>query len=179
MPEGESPCYKMARWQRAKSHFHFEIKQRLYEFSSICIEVCCLLRIDVGRVNSLKGGDGDVGNVSVQLVDAVLVFVTLAGESDADSDRDTLDTLGPKVFVEAGVDTDVLRTHLLLSEITDRLDSSGRTSLGSDTEDAFMHMDGILASDDLVDRALSGFLLGLLRCRRHLKIFKCFSVLNY
>ena len=33
-------------------------------------------------MNSLKGGDGDVGNVSVQLVDAVLVFVTLAGESE-------------------------------------------------------------------------------------------------
>jgi len=115
-----------------------------------------------------------VGNVSVQLVDAVLVFVTLAGESDADPDWDTLDTLGPKVFVEAGVDTDILRAHLLLSEVTDRLDSSGRASLGSDTEDAFMHVDGILPSDDFVDRALSGLLFGFLRCRRHLYYFKVF-----
>ena len=47
---------------------------------------------------------------------------------DADPDWDTLDTLGPKVFVEAGVDTDVLRTHLLLSEITDRLIKSNKTA---------------------------------------------------
>jgi len=136
--------------------------------------ISCLFRVDVGRVNSLEGGDGDVGDVSVQLVDAVLVLVTLAGESDADPDWDTLDALGPKVLVEAGVDTDVLRAHLLLSEVTDRLDSSGRAPLGSDTKDAFMHMDGILASDDLVDRALSGLLFGFLRCRRHLYNFKVF-----
>ena len=46
-----------------------------------------LLRINVGRVDSLEGGDGDVGNVGVQLVDAVLVFVALAGESKKGAGR--------------------------------------------------------------------------------------------
>merc|ERR1719333_909122 len=95
-----------------------------------------LLRIDVGRVDSLEGGDRDVGDVGVQLVDAVLVFVTLAGESDTHSDGDALDTLGPEMFIQAGIDTDILRSHLLLGEVTDRLDGSGSASLGSDTEDA-------------------------------------------
>ena len=41
-------------------------------------------------MNSLEGGDGDVGNVSVQLVDAVLVFVTLAGESEERIHRENI-----------------------------------------------------------------------------------------
>jgi len=131
--------------------------------------ISCLFRVDVGRVNSLEGGDGDVGDVGVQLVDAVLVLVALAGESDANPDRDTFDTLGPKMFVEAGVDTNVLRAHLLLREVTDRLDSSWRAFLGTDAENALVHMDGVFARHDLVDRALS-LLLGFLRGWRHLHL---------
>ena len=33
-------------------------------------------------MNALERGDGDVGDVGVQLVDAVLVFVALASESE-------------------------------------------------------------------------------------------------
>jgi len=127
----------------------------------------CSFRIDVGRVNSLEGGNGDVGDVSVQLVDAVLIFVALAGESDADPDRNAFDTLGPEMFIEAGVNTDVLRAHLFLGEVTNRLDGSRRAFLGSDTEDALVHVDGVLACHDLIDRALS-LLLGFLRSWRHL-----------
>ena len=32
-------------------------------------------------MNSLEGGDGDVGDVRIQLVNAVLVFVALTSES--------------------------------------------------------------------------------------------------
>ena len=47
---------------------------------------------------------------------------------DADPDRNTLDTLGPKVFVEAGGDTDILRAHLLLSEVADRLNKHNKSA---------------------------------------------------
>merc|ERR1712137_1146939 len=126
-----------------------------------------LFGVDVGSVNALEGGDGDVGDVGVQLVDAVLVFVALASESDANSDGDALDTLGPQVLVQTGVDTHVFSSHLLLGEITDGLNGPGGAFLGSDSEDALVHVDGVLASHDLVDRALS-LLLGFLSSRRHL-----------
>ena len=47
------------------------------------------------------------------------------------------------------------------------LDSPGGTSLGSDSENALVHMDGVFTGNHLVDRALS-LLLGLLSSRRHL-----------
>jgi len=118
-----------------------------------------------------------VGDVGVQLVDAVLVFVALAGEPDTHSDGDALDTLGPKVLIQAGVDADILRSHLLLGEIADRLDSSGSAPLGADSKDALVHVDGVLASDDLIDRTLA-LLLRLLRSWRHFNSkSKCVSPL--
>ena len=44
------------------------------------------------------------------------------------------------------------------------LDGSGRAFLGSDAEDALVHVDGVLARDDFVDRALP-LLLGFLGSR--------------
>jgi len=157
-----------------KSHHTSEVKRNnifIDQIQAMKLASLDLFRIDVGRVDSLEGGDGDVGDVGVQLVDAVLVFVTLAGESDTHSDGDALDTLGPEMFVQAGIDTDILRSHLLLGEVTDRLDGPGSASLGSDTEDALVHVDGVLASDDLIDRTLA-LLLGFLRCWRHF-LSKC------
>jgi len=121
-------------------------------------------------VDSLERGDGDVGDVGVQLVDAVLVLIALAGQSDAHSDRDALDALRPEMLVQTGVDANVLRLHLLLGEIADRLDGSRRALLGADAEDALVHVDGVLARDDFVDRALP-LLLGFLGSR-HLHSYK-------
>ena len=39
-------------------------------------------------METLEGGDGDVGDIGVQLVDAVLVLITLASQSDGGQDRD-------------------------------------------------------------------------------------------
>merc|ERR1719249_76785 len=157
-----------------KSHHTSEVKSNnifIDQIQAMKLASLDLFRIDVSRVDSLEGGDGDVGDVGVQLVDAVLVFVTLAGESDTHSDGDALDTLGPKMFVQAGIDTDILRSHLLLGKVTDRLDGPGSAPLGTDTEDALVHVNGVLASDDLIDRTLA-LLLGFLRCWRHF-LSKC------
>ena len=62
---------------------------------------------------------------------------SLRHSPDTHSDGDALDTLGPKVFVQAGIDADILRSHLLLGEITDRLFREERSNYG--TEQLWRH----------------------------------------
>jgi len=115
-----------------------------------------------------------VGDVRIQLVNAVLVFVALTSESDANSNGDALDALGPKMFVQPSVDSHVVGSHLLLGEIADSLDCPGSAPLGANSENAFMHMNGVLAGDDFVDRTLS-LLLRFLSGWRHL----CYEMFLY
>ena len=87
-----------------------------------------LLVADLG-LESLEGSDGDVRDVGVQLLLGLLIVVTLAGQADADAVLDGLDTLGPDLLVQAGVDTDIGGTHGLLGELLDSLDGMGSTLL--------------------------------------------------
>ena len=79
-----------------KSHHTSEVKRNnifIDQIQAMKLASLDLFRIDVGRVDSLEGGDGDVGDVGVQLVDAVLVFVTLAGESEIEEYRNKQSSL--------------------------------------------------------------------------------------
>ena len=66
-------------------------------------------------------GDLDVGDESVELVDAVLVLVPQPGQTDPHSEGDAPHSLGPDGFVQPGVDPHILGAHLLLSKLFDLL----------------------------------------------------------
>merc|ERR1711997_745509 len=87
---------------------------------------------DVFRLETLEGGDADVGDQSVQLVGAVLILVTETGQSDTHSEWNTLDALAPQVLVQPGVDAHVVGSHLLFGKLLDLLDGSGRAVLEAD-----------------------------------------------
>ena len=74
-------------------------------------------------LKALEGslGDLDVGDKSVQLVDAVLVLVPEPGKADPHPEGDAPHSLGPDGFVEPGVNPHVLGAHLLLSKLLDLL----------------------------------------------------------
>ena len=67
-------------------------------------------------------GDLDMGDKSVQLVDAVLVLVPEPGKTDPHPEGDAPHSLGPDGLVEPGVDSHVLGAHLLLSKLLDFLE---------------------------------------------------------
>lgn len=54
--------------------------------------------------------DVDGLDVGVQTLLSTLLVVTLAGNADAQAERDTLDTGLPDLLVQGGVKTDVLGT---------------------------------------------------------------------
>jgi len=87
-----------------------------------------LLVADLG-LETLEGSDGNVRDVGVQLLLGLLIIVTLAGQANADAVLDGLNTLGPDLLVQAGVDTDIGGTHGLLGKGLDGLDGVRSTLL--------------------------------------------------
>lgn len=77
----------------------------------------------------LEGSDRNECDQSVQLLLGILIFVSLSGESDADSEGNISDSLRPHKLVELCINTDVLGAHLLLSELHDLLHGSGGSLL--------------------------------------------------
>merc|ERR1719186_1259693 len=59
------------------------------------------------------------------------------------------DTLGPDGLVQASIDPDVLGSHLLLSKLLDLLDGPGRLVLEPDSMQSLVHVDRVLAGNDL------------------------------
>ena len=76
-------------------------------------------------LKALEGslGDLDVGDESVELVDAVLVLVPQPGQPDPHPEGNAPHSLGPDGLVEPGVDPHVLGPHLLLSKLLDLLNN--------------------------------------------------------
>jgi len=68
--------------------------------------ISCLLGLE-----GLERVDFDVLNEAEELLLGVFVFVSLAGNSDADLAGDVSDSLHPDVSVEAGVDSHILSTQ--------------------------------------------------------------------
>jgi len=82
---------------------------------------------------------------------ALFVVVSLACKTASDSLGDVGRALHPDVLVEVYVDTDVFGAHLLESKALDGLDSLGSSELAALSMDSLVHVDGVLASDDLLD----------------------------
>lgn len=75
------------------------------------------------------------------------------------------DTLGPDVLVQAGVDADIVGSHLTLGKLADLLDSAWGTLLEADVVHTLGQVNGAFAGDNFVDRRLVAFLtLGLCHC---------------
>ena len=69
-------------------------------------------------------GDLDMGDESVQLVDAILVLVPEPGQADPHPEGDAPHALGPDGLVQPGVDPHVLGSHLLLCKLLDLLNAN-------------------------------------------------------
>lgn len=75
------------------------------------------------------------------------------------------DTLGPDVLVQAGVDADIVGSHLTLGKLADLLDGAWGTLLEADVVHTLGQVNGAFAGDNFVDRRLVAFLtLGLCHC---------------
>lgn len=59
-------------------------------------------------MQTLGALDVDGLNVGVQTLLGTLLVVTLAGDADAETEGNTLDTSLPDLLVQGGVDTDIL-----------------------------------------------------------------------
>ena len=102
-----------------------------------CCCCCCFFQVDTHLVlllndlggKALEGFDGDAGDKSVHLLSCILILVGLAGEVDADAVGDAADTLGPHVFVDRDIKTDISGAHSLLCELLDGTDGLGCTLL--------------------------------------------------
>ena len=67
-------------------------------------------RINVNSLETLKGVDRYVGDVSVQFISAVFVFVALAVETNPDSVLDVAHSMFPHRLVQARIHANIL-TH--------------------------------------------------------------------
>ena len=82
--------------------------------------------LNILRLESLEPsiGDLDVGDESVQLVDAVLVLVPEPGQPDPHPEGDAPHSLGPDGLVQPSINPHVLGSHLSLSKLFDLLKAS-------------------------------------------------------
>jgi len=76
------------------------------------------------------------------------------------------DSLGPDVFVQPGINTNIMGSHLLLGKLFQLLDGSGCTVLEADAVKPLVEVDGVLAGYDFTH---GGALALLLALGRHLE----------
>jgi len=129
-----------------------------------------LLAFNIDGLGSLEVCAWDVCDERVQLVGRVLILVAFARQTHAHPERNVPDALGPHVFVEACVDANVGRSHLLLSKLSNLFDSSRRPLLEPNAVNALVNVDGVFTSRDLIGHRL--LLATLLLCGRHFIIYK-------
>lgn len=67
----------------------------------------------------------------------------------------TLDTLNPDSLVEFRIESDIRGAHSLLGECDNRLDGPGCTLLKRTPMYALVQMNGVFASDDILERGTS------------------------
>ena len=82
--------------------------------------------------------------VRVQLLLSILIVVTLALETHADTARHVLDTQLPDLLVELGVKTHVVRAHRLLRKLDDFLHTPGSALLELPLVHTLVQVDGVL-----------------------------------
>ena len=93
-----------------------------------------------------EGGDGHVGNQSVELVWRVFVFITFSGQPHMDLVWDIPDSFGPDGFVEPGADAHVRSSHLLHGKLPDFFECPRGMLLETHSMEALVTVDGILSS---------------------------------
>ena len=111
-------------------------------------------------LQALEVSDLDVLNEGVELALGVLVFITAAGDSNADLTGHVSDTVGPDESVETGIDTNVVGEHLLGGKTLDVTDASWGTLLELDAVEHLVDVEGIVTA--------GGLHLGL--CQDHAEI---------
>lgn len=119
-----------------------------------------LLLVHSLSLESLEGGNADMGNHRVQLFLGVLVIITLARQPDANTVRHILDTMSPHNLVQRRLHTHILGAHHLLGKGTDGLDGGGGALLEGLAVDVFVEVDGGLTGDDVGDGGALGAFVG-------------------
>jgi len=126
-----------------------------------------LAAVDVLGLQVLEVGDGNERDECVELVRRVLILVTTTRQTDADAIRNAPDSLGPDLLVQSGVDTNVVRSHLLLGELADLLDRSRCAFLEADAMDSSMEVNCVFTGDDFMQRRPRPLVLPLITFLRH------------
>ena len=91
----------------------------------------------------------DVLDEGVEFVLGFLVFVSLAGDSHADSVGNVSDAVDTDESVEISVDLDLLGEHLLGGESLDVTDATGSSLLELDAVEHFVDVQGVVAAGGL------------------------------
>ena len=94
----------------------------------------------------------------------VFILVPQSGKTNANSERDISDSLGPNVLVKSGINSNIVSFHLLLSKLLDLLDCSWGPVLEADSVETLVEVDGVLAGYHLTH---GGALTLLLAFGRH------------
>jgi hypothetical protein len=85
----------------------------------------------------------------VELVLAVLVFVTLASDANADFAWDVADAVNPDGAVESSVNADLRGVHLLGGKATDVADAAGSAFLELDAVEHLVDVECVVAASGL------------------------------
>lgn len=100
-------------------------------------------------LQAIERVDLDVLDEGVELILGVLVFVSLAGNSDTHLTGHIADTVDPDEAVEAGVDSDVFSVHLFGGEALDVADAARCTLLELDAVEHFVDVDCVVTAGRL------------------------------
>merc|ERR1719409_206390 len=94
---------------------------------------------------------------SVELFLGILILVSAAGDSDADSAGDVSDTVDPDSSVETVIDSHILGEHLLLGETFDVSNATGSSLLELDTLESLVEVESVVSASGLHFFSLSVF----------------------
>ena len=111
------------------------------------------LFVDGFVLQTLEGSNGDETDEGVKLSLSIFIFVTTTAHADTNATGDILDTLGPNVLVEFGVDTDIRGSQGFQSESLDGLDGRGGALLKRLAVNVFVKVNGVFTSDDFSSRS--------------------------
>jgi hypothetical protein len=100
-------------------------------------------------LKSLESGNFYKLSKSVKLLLCVLVFTALSGKTDTNAIGHILHSAAPNKLVELGIDTDILGSHGLLSELLNFLDGTRSSLLESNLVGILCKVDGIVAGDEI------------------------------
>ena len=82
----------------------------------------------------------------VEFVLSILVFVSLASNSDTDLSRNVPDAVNPDESVKASINADISGVHFLLSEAFDITNATGSSLFELDTVEHLVYVDGVIAA---------------------------------